>query len=122
MRFKFFLYTKEGQTLLANRGSYKTNIGAVTNEEVTKYFQKQAERGVNAAAEAMGFGKNFNSMNGNIAAKFVGTKWSNGKNFSERIWENADKLSQYLNNDIATGFARGVSFFDCVYMRVQNRP
>ena len=86
------------------------NIGAVNNEEITKYLQKQAERGVNAAAEAMGFGKNFNALNGNIAAKFVDAKWSNGKNFSERIWENADKLSQYLNNDIATGFARGVNY------------
>ena len=86
------------------------NIGAVNNEEITKYLEKQAERGINAAAEAMGFGKNFNALNGNIASKFVGVNWSNGKNFSERIWENTDKLSQYLNNDIATGFARGVNY------------
>ena len=86
------------------------NIGAVNNEEITKYLKKQAERGVNAAAEAMGFGKNFNALNGNIASKFVGVNWSNGRNFSERIWENTDKLSQYLNNDIATGFARGVNY------------
>ncbi len=85
-------------------------IGAVNNEEISKYLEKQAERGVNASAEAMGLGTNFNALSGDIAKKVVGTAWSNGKNFSQRIWENTEKLANYLNNDIASGFARGDSY------------
>lgn len=58
----------------------------------------------------MGFGKNFYSMNREIVKLFVNVPWCNGKNFSERIWENTDKLSNYLSTDIAQGFARGDSY------------
>ena len=36
--------------------------------------------------------------------------WSNGENFSERIWSNTNKLAYYLNTDIAQGIARGDSY------------
>lgn len=86
------------------------NIGAVNNEEIEKYLKEQSARGLNAAAEVMGFGKNFYSMNDDIVRSIVNAKWTNGKNFSERIWGNTEKLSQYLNTDIAQGFARGDSY------------
>lgn len=85
-------------------------IGAVENEEITAYLNKQAERGVNAAAEALGFGKNFYANNPDISKLFVNTAWSNGQNFSQRIWGNTSKLAEYLNTDIAQGIARGDSY------------
>ena len=89
---------------------HQLHIGAITNEEVTAHLKRQALRGANAATEAMGFGKNFYSERSDIVNKFVGTAWSNGKDFSARIWENTDKLADYLNTDIAQGFARGESY------------
>lgn len=89
---------------------HQLNIGAITNEEVAAHLKRQALRGANAATEAMGFGKNFYSERSDIVNKFVGTEWSNGKDFSTRIWENTDKLAGYLNTDIAQGFARGESY------------
>ena len=85
-------------------------IGAVENKEITAYLNKQAERGVNAAAEALGFGKNFYANNPDISKLFVNTAWSNGQNFSQRIWGNTSKLAEYLNTDIAQGIARGDSY------------
>lgn len=41
---------------------------------------------------------------------FVNTEWSNGKNFSQRIWNNAQKLADTLNNELAQGFARGETY------------
>ena len=38
---------------------HQLNMGAVTKETLEKHLNKQALRAVNAAAEAMGFGKNF---------------------------------------------------------------
>lgn len=85
-------------------------IGAINNEELEKHLTKNAHRAVNAAAETLGFGKNFYSIDSNTVKKFVGIKWSNGKNFSDRIWGNTEKLANYLNTDVAQGFARGDSY------------
>ena len=68
-------------------------IGAVENEQITAHLNRQAMRGVNAAAEALGFGKNFYSNNPDITKLFVNVPWSNGENFSQRIWGNTDKLA-----------------------------
>lgn len=85
-------------------------MGAITREELNKHLERQAMRGANAAAEAMGFGENFYASNPDIVKLFVDVPWSNEKNFSHRIWENTEKLANYLNTDIAQGFARGDSY------------
>lgn len=85
-------------------------MGAITNKELTEHLNRQAMRGANAAAEAMGFGKNFYSGNPDITKLFVNIPWSKGENFSQNIWKNTEKLANYLNMDIAQGFARGDSY------------
>lgn len=85
-------------------------IGAVENEQITTHLNRNAERGVNAAAESMGFGKNFYANNPDISKLFINVPWSNGENFSQRIWNNTTKLANYLNSDIAQGIARGDSY------------
>ena len=85
-------------------------MGAIDNEEIRRHLMRQAVRSANVAAETMGYGKNFYSEDSNIIKTVVNTKWSNGKDFSERIWGNVEKLAQYLNTDIAAGFARGDSY------------
>lgn len=85
-------------------------IGAKNNDEITKHLQKQAHRGVNAAMNEMGFGSNFYAIDSDKVKSFVNVPWSNGSNFSSRIWANSSKLANYLNVDIAQGFARGDSY------------
>lgn len=85
-------------------------IGAVNNQALQMHLEKQAFRGANAAAEMMGFGLNYYANNPDIVNRFVNVPWSNGKNFSERIWNNSGKLADYLNTDIAQGIARGDSY------------
>lgn len=85
-------------------------MGAITSKELTEHLNRQAMRGANAAAETMGFGKNFYSNNPNITKLFVNIPWLNGENFSQKIWKNSEKLANYLNTDIAQGFARGDSY------------
>ena len=85
-------------------------IGAVENEQITAHLNRNAERGVNAAAETLGFGKNFYANNPDISKLFINVPWSNGENFSQRIWNNTTKLASYLNSDIAQGIARGDSY------------
>ena len=95
-------------------------IGAVENEQITEHLNRQAMRGANAAAETMGFGKNFYSGNPDITKLFVNIPWSNGENFSQKIWNNTTKLANYLNSDIAQAIARGDSY-DRLVRRVRER-
>lgn len=85
-------------------------IGAINNKELEKHLSKNAQRCVNGAADTLGFGKNFYSVDSEIVKNIVNAKWSYGKNFSDSIWENTDKLSNYLNTDIAQAFSRGDSY------------
>lgn len=95
-------------------------IGAVENEQITEHLNRQAMRGANVAAETMGFGKNFYSNNPDITKLFVNVPWSNGENFSQKIWNNTAKLANYLNSDIAQGIARGDSY-DRLVRRLRER-
>lgn len=85
-------------------------IGAANIEQITDHLNRQALRAANAAAEALGFGKNFYAANADIIKKFVDVPWVDGKNFSTRIWGNTEKLANYLNTDIAQAFTRGDSY------------
>lgn len=85
-------------------------IGAANIEQITDHLNRQALRAANAAAESLGFGKNFYAANADIIKKFVDVPWADGKNFSTRIWGNTEKLANYLNTDIAQAFARGDSY------------
>lgn len=104
-------------------------IGAVENEQITEHLNRQAMRGANAAAETMGFGKNFYSEDSELIKKIVNTEWVNKDDFSELhiekgrlkgVWPNTAKLANYLNTDIAQGFARGDSY-DRLVRRLRER-
>lgn len=85
-------------------------IGAINNRELQDHLEKNAQRYVNQTAEVLGFGKNFYSIDSDIVQSFVNAAWSNGTNFSTRIWQNTEKLANYLNTDVSQAFARGDSY------------
>ena len=88
----------------------EANIAGYTNEQMTTYLTSLSQKGVNMAMETLGFGKSFYAINAAVVKQFVDVPWCNGKNFSTRIWNDTRKLAQYLNQDIAQGFARGDSY------------
>ena len=88
----------------------EAEIAGYTNEQIREHLIKLSQQGINYGMETLGFGKNFYSINDDIVRLFVDTPWCNGENFSTRIWNDTQKLAQYLNQDIAQGFARGESY------------
>ena len=74
------------------------------------HLTKTATQFANVSADAMGFGSSFYFENSQMIHDIVWTPWSNGQNFSDRIWGNAQSLADTLNRDIAQGFARGDSY------------
>ena len=105
----------------------EAEIAGYTDDQMTEYLTKLSQQGLNYAMETLGFGKNFYSISSDIVRQFVGVPWSNGENFSTRIWNDTQKLARYLNQDIAQGFARGDSYARLVqnlqkrFIRVNRR-
>ena len=88
----------------------EAEIAGYTNDQIEAYLMRLSQQGLNYGMETLGFGKNFYSINSDIVKQFVDTPWCNGENFSARIWNDTNRLAQYLNQDIAQGFARGDSY------------
>ena len=88
----------------------EAEIAGYTNEQIEEYLIRLSQQGLNYGMETLGFGKNFYSINDDIVRQFVDVPWCNGENFSTRIWNDTNRLAQYLNQDIAQGFARGDSY------------
>lgn len=85
-------------------------IGAIEQAELEEHFRRQAQRAANLAAEQMGFGSNFYSINAQIVTATVGAAWASGSSFSESIWGDRERLAAYLNDDFAKLVARGASY------------
>lgn len=85
-------------------------IGAIEQEELEEHFRRQAQRAANLAAEQMGFGSNFYSIDAQVVVETVGAAWARAGSFSDAIWGNREKLAAYLNDDFAQLIARGASY------------
>ena len=70
------------------------------------HFEQAAREAAKAVADTMGF----DFYDDGAARRFVGTKWADGKSFSERIWDNTAKLAEYVSGDMAKALARGDSY------------
>lgn len=88
----------------------EAEIAGYTNGQIEEYLRRLSQQGLNYGMETLGFGKNFYSINDDIVRQFADVPWCNGENFSTRIWNDTNRLAQYLNQDIAQGFARGDSY------------
>lgn len=98
----------------------QANIAGYTNEQIAQYEAKLAQQGLNSSMETLGFGKNFYSINDNIVREFVDVPWCNDENFSTRIWNDTQRVANYINQDMAQAFARGDSY-DRIIKNVQRR-
>lgn len=85
-------------------------IGAHEIELIQPLLESDALRAANLIAEQMGFGTNFYTVNANAVILTVGAKWADGSDFSDRIWANKAKLTDYLHHEFAQGLARGVNY------------
>lgn len=92
----------------------QAEIAGYTAEQIRTYETTLARKGLNYAMETLGFGANFYAADSEMVKSFVDKAWCNGTNFSARIWEDTQKLAQYLSTDVAQGFVRGDSYIRLV--------
>lgn len=85
-------------------------MGAYEQEQARAFFQQQALRYANGAAEYLGLGKSFYRLDHEMVQAAIGNKWCDGMDFSSRIWNNRTKLGNTLQTEIVNGFIRGEDY------------
>lgn len=86
------------------------NVTFEVSGYVDKHILQQSLRGANTAAEAMGFGRAFYSMDSDAVRRFVDTVWTGNTSYSQRIWDNTETLASYVAQDMSKALARGDSY------------
>ena len=79
-------------------------------QRIDNHIMHQSLRGANTAAEAMGFGRSFYSMDSDAVRRFVDTVWTGNTSYSQRIWDNTETLASYVAQDMSKALARGDSY------------
>ena len=82
-------------------------MGAYEQAQALAFFQRQALRYANGAASFLGLGSSFYRLDSALIRTAVGNKWCDGKDFSERIWDNRVKLGNTLHTQFVNGVIRG---------------
>lgn len=88
----------------------QVEMGAYEQEQARAFFQQQALRYANGAAEYLGLGKGFYRLDHEMVQAAIGNKWCDGMDFSSRIWNNRTKLGNTLQTEIVNGFIRGEDY------------
>ncbi|MBS4832338.1 minor capsid protein [Ruminococcus callidus] len=83
------------------------HMGAYEQQQALSFFQRQALRYANGAASFLGLGSGFYRLDSDVIRAAVGNKWCDGKDFSERIWNNRTKLGNTLHTQFVNGVIRG---------------
>lgn len=83
------------------------HMGDYEQQQALSFFQRQALRYANGAASFLGLGSGFYRLDSDVVRAAVGNKWCDGKDFSERIWDNRKKLGNTLHTQFVNGVIRG---------------
>lgn len=83
------------------------HMGAYEQQQALAFLQHQALRYANGAASFLGLGSSFCRLDSDAIRAAVGNKWCDGKDFSERIWDNRKKLGNTLHTQFVNGVIRG---------------
>ena len=85
-------------------------MGAIEQEVFEKHLIATYGKNYEALMKELGIGFTFNSTLDQVAIQTAFTKWVDGKNFSDRIWDNKEKLMKYMQEDLKNGLIRGDNY------------
>lgn len=85
-------------------------MGAIEQEAFEKHLIATYGKNYEALMKELGIGFSFDSALERVAFQTAFTKWVDGKSFSDRIWDNKEKLMKYMKEDFKNGLIRGDSY------------
>ncbi len=98
----------EGMQL--NIRMHMVELGAFEQEGFEKLLIEAYELGYLSTMKGLDNAQSFFSVNDIALQKTLKEKWVKDKNFSDRIWDNKERLLTALNNDLRDGIIRGDSY------------
>lgn len=87
-------------------------IGANEQIAVKRHLEELYKNGYMSTVKDLG--ATLGTIRHDVLEKTINARWCNGKNFSDRIWDNRKKLANYLSHDFSVAMARGDSYEKCV--------
>lgn len=79
-------------------------------ELIEKHLVDTYERVLSDMYKDFGYGFNFNTINRDVAKRFIGQKWVDGKSFSDSIYNNRTKVANHIMKDFRNAMIRGDSY------------
>lgn len=85
-------------------------LGAIEQQVFDKALADAYERGYLCSMKGLENPVSFFKVDPLIMQQTINAKWVDGKNFSDRIWDNKERLIRTMNNEIRDGLIRGDSY------------
>lgn len=85
-------------------------LGAKEEKLLGKHFEEVYRDGYEGISKAFDFSKSFYKFDKEAANLFLSQAWGDDKNYSDRIWENKEKLYDHVKTKLKEGFIRGDSY------------
>lgn len=95
-------------------------LGSLEQAEFDKMMKEAYERGYLSSMNGLENREAFFKVDDKVMQATLNQGWIDGKNFSDRIWDNKEKLINTLNNEIRDGLIRGDSYKKMIDI-VENR-
>lgn len=87
-------------------------LGAIEQKEFDKTLAAAYEHGYLSSMKGLENQPAFFKVDKLVMQQTINQKWVNDKNFSDRIWDNKERLLNTMNNEIRDGLIRGESYAD----------
>ncbi|BAB07250.1 BH3531 [Halalkalibacterium halodurans C-125] len=85
-------------------------LGAIENRELERHLRETYGYHYEQMMRELGLGHRFLAMNEAILRDTIYSGWINEENFSDRIWNNKEKLLNHLQNRYRDALARGDNY------------
>lgn len=85
-------------------------LGAIEQQELEKHLEKTYGKRYAEMMHELGIGHSFLAVNDEVMKSTLYARWVNGGNFSDRIWDNKQRLLEQLRTRYRDGLARGDNY------------
>lgn len=85
-------------------------LGGIEQAEFEKTLQQAYSKGYLSSMKGLDNASTFFGVDNNIMRQVLSEKWTSGGNYSDRIWQNKERLIDTMNNELRDGMIRGDSY------------
>lgn len=85
-------------------------LGVIEHQQLEKHLEATYGKRYKEMLEELGIGHSFLAINNEVMKSTLYARWVNAQNFSDRIWDNKQRLLDQLRTRYRDGLARGDNY------------